>query len=253
MPAFLVALVLTVPSSENAPTPVADPVPEVRALLELAIERGAPLYNHGQVAACAAIYEVTARSIVALGGEKVGSEGVDRLQAELERLDRHPTPAARAWALRHALDEVWSSLVRTTSSAEQAGWSHPSQANHEYRHLAEQEQTMKTSHSSETRPGERQLFGFVDRDREPRWFTLNDDVMGGVSQSEFAVTERGTALFRGALSLRNNGGFATIRSRAADLDLAGASGLILRVRGDGRTYSIGAMPSSARGQPIRFC
>ena len=40
------------------------------------------------------------------------------------------------------------------------------------------------------------------------WQVVNDDVMGGVSSSSFCVTN-GVALFRGKVSLENNGGFAS--------------------------------------------
>jgi len=40
---------------------------------------------------------------------------------------------------------------------------------------------------------------------------VNDDVMGGVSAGNFGATNGG-AVFRGELSLENNGGFAFVRS-----------------------------------------
>jgi monofunctional biosynthetic peptidoglycan transglycosylase len=68
------------------------------------------------------------------------------------------------------------------------------------------------------------------------WISVNDGVMGGVSKGGFERTERKTLLFTGVLSLENNGGFASIRTESRSMDLAGASGIIVKARGDGRTY-----------------
>lgn len=71
-----------------------------------------------------------------------------------------------------------------------------------------------------------------------RWITVNDTVMGGISSSGHEMTEAGTFIFRGDLSLENNGGFASVRSRLQPLDLAGADAMRLRVRGDGYRYQL---------------
>ena len=68
------------------------------------------------------------------------------------------------------------------------------------------------------------------------WITLDDDVMGGYSRSRVAVHD-GVLTFSGTTSLDDNGGFASIRARGA-FDLAGAHGLRLRVRSDGRAYQL---------------
>jgi monofunctional biosynthetic peptidoglycan transglycosylase len=65
---------------------------------------------------------------------------------------------------------------------------------------------------------------------------INDDVMGGISQSRIELSQTATALFSGQLSLKNNGGFASIRRRPDNYDLKGCSGVMLKVKGDGRSY-----------------
>ena len=60
--------------------------------------------------------------------------------------------------------------------------------------------------------------------------------MGGVSEGGFRVTEDKTLEFSGKISLENQGGFASIRTRPADLGLGGYDMISLRVKGDGRTY-----------------
>lgn len=66
------------------------------------------------------------------------------------------------------------------------------------------------------------------------WQTVNDGVMGGISSSRM-VKAAGALNFEGALSLENNGGFASVR-RLVDTDLSQATRVRLEVRGDGRTY-----------------
>ena len=46
--------------------------------------------------------------------------------------------------------------------------------------------------------------------------------MGGVSASQVTVTAEGL-VFSGEVSLANNGGFASIRARLGEYDLAGAT------------------------------
>lgn len=69
------------------------------------------------------------------------------------------------------------------------------------------------------------------------WRSVDDDVMGGVSDGAISFVPEDAALrFTGMLSLENNGGFSSIRSPRKTLDLGAFGGISLRVRGDGRTY-----------------
>ena len=79
----------------------------------------------------------------------------------------------------------------------------------------------------------------LDLDLEP-WRTVNDGVMGGVSQGQMVAIDSGLR-FQGRLSLENNGGFASTR-RLFGGDLAGAGGVRLRVKGDGRRYQFRVRP-----------
>ncbi|MGZ8162930.1 MAG: CIA30 family protein [Methylobacter sp.] len=80
------------------------------------------------------------------------------------------------------------------------------------------------------------LIEFSDTEEVPCWIAINDDVMGGISQSRIELSPTATAIFSGQLSLENNGGFASIRRRADNYNLDGCTCVILKVKGDGRTY-----------------
>ena len=82
---------------------------------------------------------------------------------------------------------------------------------------------------------EKLLFDFTAMTNASAWQIVNDDVMGGVSSSRFELT-KGAGVFRGAVSLENNGGFASVRSLPARHDLAGCDAFVIRARGDGRRY-----------------
>ena len=83
--------------------------------------------------------------------------------------------------------------------------------------------------------GEQTVFDFGPA-AEP-WPSIDDTVMGGRSRSAMRI-EGGTAVFAGVVSLDNNGGFASLRSRPAAHDLRGFAGIVLRVLGDGKTYGL---------------
>ncbi len=82
------------------------------------------------------------------------------------------------------------------------------------------------------------LFDFSEPDSAREWQAVNDGVMGGISDGRFKITTEKTMEFFGTLSLENNGGFASVRSIQRNLGLKLDDTLLLRVRGDGREYSM---------------
>lgn len=82
------------------------------------------------------------------------------------------------------------------------------------------------------------LFDFAGADAAKEWQTVNDGVMGGVSEGKFQITDQKTLEFFGTLSLENNGGFASVRSKAKKLGLEKGDTVVARVRGDGREYTL---------------
>ena len=82
------------------------------------------------------------------------------------------------------------------------------------------------------------LFDFAGADAAKEWQTVNDGVMGGVSEGKFKFTDKKTMEFFGTLSLANNGGFASVRTKAKKLGLEKGDTLVAKVKGDGREYSL---------------
>ena len=82
------------------------------------------------------------------------------------------------------------------------------------------------------------IYDFEGRDSAALWVRVNDGVMGGLSQSNLTLTQEGTAIFAGTLSLENNGGFASVRTYPHDFGLGAYEGVAFRVRGDGRGYKL---------------
>jgi len=83
--------------------------------------------------------------------------------------------------------------------------------------------------SAAMKTAERILIDFNNTDEKENWQIINDDVMGGVSQSEIIFNDTGTATFQGKISLENNGGFASIRSKSHSYRLGGYVGLHVRI------------------------
>ena len=80
------------------------------------------------------------------------------------------------------------------------------------------------------------VFDFDTPKDAQQWRPVNDGVMGGRSEGAFRVSRDGILEFYGNLSLENRGGFASVRSRTTELESPQAEALLIRVRGDGRSY-----------------
>lgn len=104
----------------------------------------------------------------------------------------------------------------------------------------DQAQAVAVTTDQEEQMETRIVFDFAGSPQEPRWSVVNDTVMGGVSNSTFELTELGTGVFQGNVSLANNGGFASVRSVPQDLGLGDSEGVVLRVKGDGKRYKLSA-------------
>jgi uncharacterized surface protein with fasciclin (FAS1) repeats len=95
-----------------------------------------------------------------------------------------------------------------------------------------------------SKPISKPLIDFSDESVAKQWISVNDNVMGGISEGRFRIADNKTLEFSGNLSLENRGGFASIRTQPTDLNLNGYDKIGLRLKGDGRTYYFNLMTSS---------
>ncbi len=193
------------------------------ALIGLAIERGVPLYNRGDAAACTAVYEIAALSL--LQSEALSPILRSKIGSAVRRARSQP-PADAAWTLRRVLDRASIELSQSQSGEDM----------NEERGLRKIESAALS------------LFEFESAAETNSWRPLNDTVMGGLSSSRLVSSDAGTALFRGTTSLENNGGFASVRTAIQSGSLADATGISMRVRGDGRSYRLLVAESRSPGR-----
>ena len=98
----------------------------------------------------------------------------------------------------------------------------------------------------------RVLFDFGKPDAAKQWQAVNDGVMGGRSDGRFKINDDKHMEFFGTLSLENNGGFASVRSRPTEIGLRKGDSIVARVRGDGREYTINLyVPRGSGGNSFR--
>jgi len=186
-------------------------------MIEMAIQRGVPLFNAGQHAACSAVYEVAAHAVMEIAGEELSHSSRRHMTSTMKQLASTHDSGDRAWMLRRALDAAHSSLMEPFGDGDNRS-------------------------ISEFRQGD-----------DLTWSVVNDGVMGGLSEGKISYTESETLRFRGMLSLENNGGFSSIRSARTEMDLSAADGVVMRVKGDGRTYQLRlATDARYRGMEMSF-
>ena len=77
-------------------------------LIELAIKRGVPLFNSGEVAGCAALYELTCEALRSMASLPEGFR--KELTSSLKSARAEESARQRAWILRGAIDQAWTSL-----------------------------------------------------------------------------------------------------------------------------------------------
>ncbi|MEC7240142.1 MAG: CIA30 family protein [Myxococcota bacterium] len=90
--------------------------------------------------------------------------------------------------------------------------------------------------------------GWSERD----WVVVNDTVMGGVSSSAVEAHGEEGVVFKGYLSLENNGGFTSARLDLGRPDWSAYDGLTVDLVGDGRKYLLTARTSDQRMRRIYY-
>lgn len=74
--------------------------------------------------------------------------------------------------------------------------------------------------------------------KESRWSAVNDGVMGGLSEGKVSYSDE-VLSFVGSVSLRNNGGFASVRSNYEERNLSRWQSVTIRYRCEGQSLSFG--------------
>ncbi|NEQ53530.1 MAG: hypothetical protein F6K11_25905 [Leptolyngbya sp. SIO3F4] len=100
------------PAKQNPPRESRMMASEAAQLCELAINRGAPLFNAGQYAGCASVYELTIESMIMLGSDNLGQKVIDRLELGIAEASSENQWDEKAWAYRRALDDAYAMLTR---------------------------------------------------------------------------------------------------------------------------------------------
>ena len=90
------------------------------------------------------------------------------------------------------------------------------------------------------------VLDFAAPDSAQKWQAVNDGVMGGVSDGRFRITGDKTLEFFGTLSLENNGGFASVRTKPTELAIEAGDTIVVRAKGDGREYVLNIYTKSRR-------
>ena len=80
------------------------------------------------------------------------------------------------------------------------------------------------------------LFDFNAQSELRNWVIVDDVVMGGRSTGSFSLTPEGHGLFKGRVSLENNGGFSSVRHQFESKQVGEFTKIKLRVKGDGKSY-----------------
>ena len=81
------------------------------------------------------------------------------------------------------------------------------------------------------------LIDFGTAGNNQQWFALNDGVMGGLSNGQLEYTTS-SFVFKGQVSLENNGGFASARSPFEATDLSDFSTVIVKYRSTSMDFAL---------------
>jgi uncharacterized surface protein with fasciclin (FAS1) repeats len=84
---------------------------EAVEIIRVAIDRGVPMFNHGNAKGTAAVYMAASEKLIRFGG--LNAEERARLQMGLTAASTAKSANASAWELRYALDDVNTSLHNT--------------------------------------------------------------------------------------------------------------------------------------------
>ncbi len=77
------------------------------------------------------------------------------------------------------------------------------------------------------------------------WNVIDDVVMGGISSSQFKLNPDGFGVFKGHVSLANNGGFSSVRYQFKKTEVTKYTKIKIRLKGDGKDYQFRVKDNSS--------
>ena len=80
------------------------------------------------------------------------------------------------------------------------------------------------------------VFDFKTTTDISNWNIVDDVVMGGRSYGSFGLSNSGKGLFKGKVSLENNGGFSMVQYRFNAKQVNNFAKVSIRLKGDGKSY-----------------
>jgi len=80
------------------------------------------------------------------------------------------------------------------------------------------------------------LIDFNPKSTIDNWKIVDDVVMGGYSSGEFFVDASGHGVFKGSVSLENNGGFSSVQHYLKPISIKQYRLFSIRLKGDGKKY-----------------
>ena len=185
----------------------------VETLLYATIERGVYLYNNGMEGACADVYATALDAVLLLGASNLNAKMKDSLSTSMQHAAKVTDHSSRAWAYREIIDSILASPMQRMSAKGNV---------------------------------DNPIFEFDNSNDKKDWRVVVDGVMGGLSTGNVSI-RNGSMIFAGATSLKNNGGFSSIRASMDPNDMDVFDAIQLRVRGDGRTWIFGTRGSNSMG------
>jgi hypothetical protein len=90
------------------------------------------------------------------------------------------------------------------------------------------------------------IFDFNEATTLRNWKVIDDVVMGGRSLGSFVINENGHGVFKGRVSLENNGGFSSIRYTNTVKIPKNYQKIRIRLKGDGKSYQFRLKPKRDR-------
>jgi hypothetical protein len=80
------------------------------------------------------------------------------------------------------------------------------------------------------------IFNFTKDANISNWRIVDDVVMGGRSNGNFALNTNGHGVFSGEVSLENNGGFSSLRYDTETIAISKHTKTSITLKGDGKNY-----------------